>query len=102
MTADAAADGRPAAAPAETIGLRFLVVCGYAIVLAVAVRSRAAGLNPPSLWDDDLWVGLIVKHARPVDLFTYAASVPMGFCAVLEAFAWIVHDPELSLQLFPF
>ncbi len=71
-------------------------------LVALAAWRRAPGLDPPSLWVDDAWVGFIVRYAGPLDLLNYAASVPFGLCAMLKPFHAALADPELSLQLFPF
>ncbi len=73
-----------------------------AVVLWAAVALRWPAMNPRSLWLDDAWVAYLVKYAGFADLFTYPASAPTGFVAILKPFWWLIGDPELSLQLFPF
>jgi hypothetical protein len=74
---------------------------GQAGIAGVALARRIPGLDPPSLFPDDTWVGFLVRFTRPLDLLTYNASVPLGFVALQKPFAWLDPDPERSLQWLP-
>lgn len=74
----------------------------YAALLAWTAYRYSAGISPPALGQDDLWVGFLVKHATLADLLVYEAPVPMGFIAAQQlVFPWIA-DPEVTLQIVPF
>ena len=90
----------PSRRDSSAVALRVVLPLLGVLVLATLV-ARAGGLDPPSLWLDDAWVGFIVRHASLADLFTYSEVAPMGFCALLKPFALLAGDPELGLQLLP-
>lgn len=77
----------------------YVVVC-----LALAgwtAAARAPGLDPQTLWADDVWVAAMTKLPVATAL-TLPAPVPPGFIALSIAARRVVSDPELSLQLLPF
>jgi len=78
-----------------------LLFTAYGTVIWITWRARATGLNPPSLWLDDVWVAFIVKYADLSELWLYESTMPMGFAAISQWFHGLFKDPELSLQLFP-
>lgn len=66
-----------------------------------ALLQRLPGLNPPSLWLDDEWVGIVVRRMSLSDFFRLRPPVPLGFVVVQRAFGAVIPDPEWSLQIFP-
>ena len=72
---------------------------------AVVVRAAAArlpGLNPPSLWHDDLVYGSIIRSERFLDMVTAPIHVAPGPLVVWRWMYALFPDPEWSLQLMPF
>lgn len=63
---------------------------------------RAAGLNPHSLWYDDLWVASLAKLGSGLDAVSIAVPAPPAFIGALWISWRLVPDPELSLQLVPY
>jgi len=89
------------AAPHGARATRWLIVTIAALTLWVAWQ-RLAGLSPPALVQDDLWVALLVKYGSPADLLSFVAPVPMGFVAALMIAAALVPGPTLALQVVAF
>lgn len=71
-------------------------------VTAWAAFLRAPGLNPQSLWFDDLWVACLTRLPSLVDAAGLAVPVPPGFVAMLWCCRRIIPDPELAVQAVPF
>ena len=63
---------------------------------------RSAGLNPHSLWYDDLWVAAVVKLDSLFEAVSLQVPAPPAFIGALWFLRRLVPDPELSLQLVPF
>jgi len=59
------------------------------------------GLNPFSLWLDDLWVAYLAKSASISYLFAGKAPCPPGFILMLKAVGAILGDGHWQLQLIP-
>ena len=78
-----------------------LVFAGGAVVLRAAV-ARLPGLNPPSLWYDDLVYGSIIRSERFLDMVTAPVHVAPGLLVVWRWMYALIPDPELSLQILPF
>lgn len=78
------------------------VFLAYLGLLAWVGSRRLAGLGPPALGQDDLWVGFVVKYASLPELFTYEAPIPMGFVAAEQLVSPASTNPELGLQIVPF
>ncbi len=71
------------------------------VMTMIALMTRMQGLNPPSLFIDDLWQGLLSGASLP-DQFRLRSSAPIAFTALLGTALRLIPDPELSLQLVPF
>jgi hypothetical protein len=76
------------------------------VVLAIAaiawtVWLRWPGLDPKTLWADDVWLASITKLPLGTALAA-PAPVPPGFVAALKGARQVIADPEVSLQLVPF
>ena len=80
---------------------RFVLVSLYVLLIAATAIARFPGLNPASLWWDDLWVGTLAK-ASLCEALTVPNPSPPGFLFVLWILRRLVPSPEWSLQLFPF
>ena len=95
--------GRAAAWPAEhpRLAAGLLGVLLAAVTLRALV-ARLPGLNPESLWSDDLaWAAL----TRAPDLGTMLrvpTNAPPGFLILLRLSRTLFSDPEWSVQLLPF
>jgi len=81
---------------------RGILLAGVIIALALHILRTAPSLNPASLWLDDLWVAVLVKHASVGMVPELGAHVPLGFIAIQKLFHGLISDPELSMQLFPY
>jgi len=81
---------------------RLLLPTIYLALMLAAVWARAGGLNPATLWYDDVWVAVLTKVSSPVDLLDIPAPGPLGFLSVLWVVRRLIADPEISLQLLPF
>lgn len=80
--------------------MRFMWLSVAALTM-VALFSRMKGLNPPSLFIDDLWQGLL-SGAALADQFRLRSSAPLGFTSLLGTALRFIPDPEISLQMIPF
>ena len=80
--------------------LIFAVVIGLVTVWTGYVR--AAGLDPHSLWYDDLWVASVVKLDSLFEAVSLPVPAPPAFLGALWFSRLLVPDPELSLQLVPY
>ena len=78
-----------------------LVLAGGAVVVRAAA-ARLPGLNPPSLWHDDLVYGSIIRSERFLDMVTAPIHVAPGPLVVWRWMYALFPDPEWSLQLMPF
>ncbi len=90
---------RYGAATEKTPVGRFAV--GIAIASGLGLYLRLFGIDPPSLWLDDQWVGIVVGRMSWGQVLELHPAVPIGFVAVLKGISALVPDPEVSLQLFP-
>ncbi len=79
---------------------------GVAAALAALTLStclaRLPGLNPESLWYDDLAWAAITRAQDLTSIFRAATHAPPGFLAMLWVFRVLFRDPEWSQQLLPF
>ena len=73
-----------------------------AFVTAWTAIARSAGLNPQSLWFDDLWVASLTRLESLIEAVSLAVPVPPGFVAILWCCRRLVPDPELAVQTVPF
>ena len=78
----------------------FAVVVGLVTIWTGYIRS--AGLDPHSLWYDDLWVAAVVKLDSLFEAISLQVPAPPAFIGALWLSRRLVPDPELSLQLVPF
>ena len=78
----------------------FAVVVGLVTIWTGYVRS--AGLDPHSLWHDDLWVAAVAKVDSLFEAVSLQVPAPPAFVGALWLSKRLVPDPELSLQLVPF
>ena len=78
-----------------------LALAGGAVVVR-AVAARLPGLNPPSLWRDDLVYGAIIRSESFLDMVTSPIHVAPGPLVVWRLLYALLPDPEWSLQLLPF
>ena len=78
-----------------------LTLAGGAVVVR-AVAARLPGLNPPSLWRDDLVYGAIIRSERLLDMVTAPIHVAPGPLIIWRWMYTLFPDPEWSLQLLPF
>jgi hypothetical protein len=79
-----------------------LTLAVVALIVVSALVARYPGLNPNSLWYDDLAWAVFARLGNPRSILFGVANAPPGFLAVLWASSAIFHDPEWSMQLFPF
>jgi hypothetical protein len=77
----------------------FVVIC--LAVLGWTAATRWPGLNPQTLWADDVWVGAMTRLPLSTAL-SLPAPLPPGFVAMLTGMRALVADPEVSLQILPF
>ena len=77
------------------------MLAGGAIVVRAAA-ARLPGLNPSSLWYDDLIYGSIIRSERFLDMVTAPIHVAPGPLVVWRWMYALFPDPEWSLQLLPF
>ena len=80
--------------------LAFVAVSSVVTIWTGYVRS--AGLDPHTLWHDDVWVASLTKLTSLTTAVAVPAPVPPGFLAILWVSKRLFQDPELSLQLLPF
>jgi hypothetical protein len=66
------------------------------------VAARWPGLDPESLWQDDLVWGAIVRAPDVSTMLGIPAHAPAGFFLALRGAYALFGDPEWSLQLLPF
>ena len=78
----------------------FAVVIGLVTTWTGYIRS--AGLDPHSLWHDDLWVAAVVKVDSLFEAVSLQVPAPPAFIGALWFSKRLVPDPELSLQLVPY
>ena len=85
----------------NTAALAGLALAGGAVVVR-AIAARLPGMNPPSLWHDDLVYGAIIRSERFLDMVTAPIHVAPGPLVVWRWMHALLPDPEWSLQLLPF
>lgn len=78
-----------------------LVLAGGAVVVRT-VAARLPGLNPGSLWADDLVYAAIIRSDRFLDVVTAPIHVAPGPLILWRWLYTLFPDPEWSLQLLPF
>ena len=76
--------------------------CALAAIVLAAVLARAGGLNPSTLWFDDVWVAALAKLPSAWAALSAPAPAPPGFVLLLWGVDKIGLDPEWGLQFVPF
>ena len=89
-------------APYWSAVLRGAVLAAVAAVTVRALFARLPGLNPGSLWYDDLVYAAVIRTDDLWSLVTAPLQAPPGLLVVWRAFYELFPDPEWSLQLLPF
>ncbi|MET0385438.1 MAG: hypothetical protein ABW321_05740, partial [Polyangiales bacterium] len=75
---------------------------GLTVVLGLSARQAWSGLDPRSLWLDDLWVAVLVKRASLAEVVQLHAPVPYGFVLIEKLVRGLFGDGHLQLQAAPF
>ena len=83
-------------------GLRAALPLALAAIAARAVVARLPGLNPGSLWYDDLVYAAVIRTEDLRDLITAPLHVAPGLLVIWRGLYTLFPDPEWSLQLLPF
>ncbi len=78
-----------------------LVLAGGAVVIR-AIMARLPGLDPPSLWRDDLVYAAIIRSENFLDMVIAPIHVAPGPLVIWRWMYALFPDPEWSLQLLPF
>lgn len=93
--------GQDAAAFGTSRSFDALALAAVLAVVGLAAWKVSAGLNPPSLFLDDQWVGIALERMSVAERFTHHLPMPLAW-GVLEGLpGLVVDDPELSLQIVP-
>jgi Dolichyl-phosphate-mannose-protein mannosyltransferase len=69
--------------------------------VALALVRRASAWDPDSLWLDDLWMALALRHRDFEQLTALHLPSPIGFLALEQLAARVSDDPEWPLQIVP-
>jgi len=70
-------------------------------LVALALYQRWPGLNPPSLWLDDLWVAVLAKDATLSGLLWGKSPCPPGFVILLKVLRAVAGQEPWVLQALP-
>ncbi len=70
-------------------------------VTVVALVQRWPGLNPSSLYLDDVWAAFLVKAAGAGEILEVRPPAPLGFLAVLKTLRAALGDRAWVLQVLP-
>ena len=76
-------------------------LAGVAVV-ARALAARLPGMNPPSLWHDDLVYAALIRSDNFLDVVTAPIHVAPGPLVLWRGMYALIPDPEWALQLLPF
>lgn len=79
-----------------------IVIGAYAALILTACLARAPGLDPPSLWFDDVWTGALMKTSGVAEMLRLQTHIPSGFLVAVRLVTHLVSDQELGLQGVPF
>lgn len=82
--------------------LRAALLLALGAVVARAVFARVPGLNPGTLWYDDLVYAAIMRTEDLWSMLTAPLHVGPGLLAIWRGLYTVFPDPEWSLQLLPF
>lgn len=72
------------------------------VLAAAAAKARSVGLDPETLWHDDVWVGALTRIDSLARALVVPNAAPPGFVAISWAMARLIADPEIALQAAPF
>jgi hypothetical protein len=81
---------------------RFSHVALPSIGVLIALVRRSSGLDPASLWLDDQWVALALRHASLAQIYALHIPTPIGWSALAKLVVSVSPDPEWPLQIVPF
>ncbi len=73
----------------------------FALCVLLLMSRLWKGIDPSSLWLDDLWTGIVIRRMSWARFFELRPPVPIGFVALGKFFAMLSSDPEWPLQLLP-
>lgn len=93
---------RPDFAPRRLVRPGLLLWLAGALLVASTGFARANGLNPESLWYDDLAWAIFAKLREVRTLFHAPVSSTPGFLGLLALSSWVFPDPEWGMQVVPF
>ena len=79
-----------------------LFVCGLASLSLGSLLLRLTAFSPPSLWLDDEWVALLVRHATLPLLLLGKLPASPGFILALRSATALLGEGEWQLQVVPF
>ena len=88
-------------APHWTAALHTGLALSGGAVIVRALAACLAGLNPPSLWHDDLVYGAIIRSESFLDMVTVPIHVAPGPLVLRRWMYPLFPNPEWSLQLLP-
>ena len=77
-------------------------VVAISAIVARTASTRAVGLDPQSLWYDDVWVASLTRLDSFGTAVLVPAPVPPAFLGALWIAARLISDAEVALQLIPF
>ncbi|MYH27514.1 MAG: hypothetical protein F4137_01365 [Acidobacteria bacterium] len=83
-------------------GLRAALALAVAAVAGRAAMARVPGLNPGSLWYDDLVYAANIRSVEVWDMIAVPLHVGPGLLLIWRGLYALFPDPEWSLQLLPF
>jgi hypothetical protein len=84
------------------VGRRWTLPVAVLAVTFLALVLRAPGLDPPSLYLDDVWVGALTRIESIGKMAALHAPHALGFLLLEWLARRAFHDPEWSLQVLPF
>jgi hypothetical protein len=102
------AAGRLASWHSEQLARRrygFAAFLGSAVILTLwTAFTRASGLNPSTLWADDVKLATLARSGAfwTTPGTPFSATVGPGFLGMIQLGTSVVSDPELSAQIGPF
>ena len=76
------------------------MLIGFLLIIGAILRYPA--LNPPALWNDDAWVGLISKAYDIKSFILISSHSPILFSLMQFFTSKIIFDKEISMQILPF
>lgn len=84
------------------LALRAALLLALGAIVARAVFARLPGLNPDSLWYDDLVYAAIMRTEDLWSMMKAPLHVGPGLLVIWRGLYTVFPDPEWSLQLLPF